>query len=293
MKNIYRQHKVNWLFIGPALFLYLLWVVVPTIRGFYYSFTNFDGLSSPQWVGLDNFIAISQDTQLFLTALRNNLILMIIPALLIITISLFFAFLLHRDIHGKHVFRIIFYLPNTVSIVTISLLFMLLYSPSSFGILNSILKYFGRQEPISFTISANVIWAAIPIVLWGAIGFNTLLYLAAMERIPKTFYEAIVMDGGKKRHVFWHITIPFIWEILVISFIFLIIGGLRIFEPIWLLESQAFKPESATIAVLMYNSILSEYRVGYGTAVGVILFLITMIAVLLMRFLTKRESLEY
>jgi len=293
MKNIYRQHKDNWFFIGPALFLYLFWVVLPTIRGFYYSFTNFDGLSSPRWVGLANFIALSQDTQLFLIALRNNFILMIIPAFLIITISLLFAFLLHQDIYGKTVFRIIFYLPNTISIVAVSLLFMLLYSPSSFGILNGILKYFGNQEPIAFTISKNVVWAAIPVILWGAIGFNTLLYLAAMERIPKTFYEAIIMDGGKTRHIFWHITIPFIWEILVISFIFLIIGGLRIFDPIWLLAGQVYNPDSATIAVMMYNSIISEYRVGYGTAIGIILFLTTIIAVLLMRFFTKRESLEY
>lgn len=296
MRVTKEQRIANWYFIGPALFLYVGWLIIPTLRGFYYSLTKFDGLSAPTWVGLKNFITLSRDTELFLLALKNNLILTMVPGILIVSISLMFAFLIHREIRGAGFFRVVFYLPNTLSLVAISFIFMLLYSTTSFGILNGILKFYGATEPFPFTLSRHLVWAVIPIILWGAIGFNTLLYLAAMQRIPETYYEVIKIDGGGRWRCFWHVTIPFIWEIMVTSFIFIVIGGLKIFEPIWLLEGQGAaiaKPESNTIAVLMYRSIMYEYRAGYGTAVGVVLFAMIVVAILVLQKVTKREEFEY
>jgi raffinose/stachyose/melibiose transport system permease protein len=292
--RITRQQKIaNWVFIAPALFLYVFWTVLPTIRGFYYSFTEFDGLSKPKWVGFKNFLDLPKDRDLFLIAIKNNLILLSVPGVLIVTISLLFAFLIHREIKGSKVFKTLFFFPNIMSAVSMALLWTLLYSPSSFGIINNLLKFYGAKQPIPFTSSDILVWSVIPMILWGAVGFNMLLYLAAMQRIPEVYYEAALLDGASRWQSFRNITIPFIWEILVVSFIFIVIGMLRIFEPIWIMEGQSGNPRSNTIATLMYSSIMAEYRVGYGTAIAVVLFFLTVLLVLLVRRVTRKEVIEY
>lgn len=372
------QKRFHLVLLLPPLLLYTLWVVLPAFQAFYYALTKWDGLSSPIFIGLANFMTMLTDKNVFLVALKNNAILITIPSILILLIALFFAYLLHREIRGSNIFRIIFYFPNVMSLVAIALLWMLIYSTTSFGVLNHIRRVlfnFARNhfhaflplanialatiaaalivvliirkilkklfnlsskpalmniisfaavvaiavavliisitgplknyiaahsitpgsefEPYGYTSSAILVRSLIPMIVWTATGFYMLLFLAAMQSVPKTLYEAASIDGATEGGKFMHVTLPMIWEVFVTGLIFLIIAGLKIFEPIWIMEQQLARVDSNTIATLMYSKIFSEYRVGYGTAVAVFLFILVLLFTSFTRKMTRRERLEY
>ena len=130
-------------------------------------------------------------------------------------------------------------------------------------------------------------------LVWTATGFYMVLFLAAMENIPVSFYEAARLDGATAWQQFRSITIPLMWDVLTTGIIFLIIGGLKTFDTIWILENGRPNPDTHVLSTLMYSKVFEEYNIGYGTAIAVILFLISLTFALLSRRFLQREALEY
>lgn len=310
-----QQKRFAWVCITPTFLLFTLWVAWPALKGFYLSLTRWDGLSDPVFVGLQNFREMwdavanpeaGASARMFTTAVKNNLILIFLPMGLILTLSLFFASVMRGQVRGASLFRIAFFFPNILSSVAISVLWMLLYSTSGFGVFNNLLGEVNQlllgwgwsaeplfKVPFAFTASKVLAWSLVPMIVWAATGFYMLLFLAAMQSIPETLYEAARVDGASALVQFRHITLPMIWDTIVTGLVFLLLAGLKIFDPVWVFEQQQPRPDSNTMATLMYSKVFNEYLMGTGTAIAVILFLIVLLCTLGTLRLYRKEALEY
>ena len=305
MKKGREQRVFIFTFLAPALFLFTIFVAIPSVRALGYSLRRWDGLSTPKWVGLGNFITLFKDSDLFLVALKHKLFLMFVGGSITLALSLFFASVLHRRVRGAGLFRVAFFFPNVISSVAIALLWVLLYSTTSFGIINSLLLHvqgmlaelgimWPRIDlPFPFVDSKYVIYSIVPMMVWTATGFYMVLFLAAMENIPETFYEAARLDGASEFAQFRHITFPLIREVFTVGVVFLVIGSLKFFDAIWVMENQQPTSDSHVLATVLYQKVFTEYNVGYGSAVAVLLFILVFLATLVTLKLSRKEALEY
>jgi ABC-type sugar transport system permease subunit len=305
------------IFLLPAFLFFTGFAALPGIRALFYSLQKWDGLTTPEWVGLDNFKTLFND-DLFTKALTNNVILMIGAGSITLILALFFASVLHRRVRGAGIFRVAFFFPNILAAVAVALLWMLLYSTTDFGVFNgallflesigvkqflesiaiTIVGWFGFEwtpieVPFAFTDSKILIYALIPMVVWTATGFYMILFLAAMQSIPEELYEASHLDGASNRQQFFHVTLPLIREVFIVGVVFFIISSAKFFDAIWVLESQYPTPDSHVLATVLYQKVFTEYNVGYAAAVAVVLFVLVMVATLVTLNLSRKEALEY
>jgi len=148
-------------------------------------------------------------------------------------------------------------------------------------------------EGFAWLAQDNLYWALIPMSIWGAAGFNMVLFLAAMESIPQSMYEAADIDGASAWRQFWSITVPLIWEVLSIAIVFMIIGGMKAFEVIWLLTNQRPTTDNHVIGTRMVQAMFTEFKVGEATAIAVLLFLIVFFGTTATLRAMKREAVEF
>src|SRR4051812_5033540 len=281
-------------FLGPPFVLYALFVLLPALTALRFSLTRWDGLGPAVFVGLKNFVTVLSPESGFPKALGNNLFLMFVPGPIILTLALFFAYSIHQRIRGARLFRIAFFFPNVISSVAVALLWILIYSTSQAGLLNNLLRLIThRSEPIAFADHNHLMWALVPMLVWSATGFYMVLFLAAMENIPESYYEAARLDGANPTRLFFSITLPMMWDVLTTGVIFLVIGGLKVFDAIWVLENGRPTNDTHSMSTLLYSKVFEEYNIGYGTAIAVLLFLLVLFATSISFRLLKRERLEY
>ncbi|MGQ9730778.1 MAG: extracellular solute-binding protein [Candidatus Zipacnadales bacterium] len=282
------------LFVGPAFVLYTAFVIIPSLRSFWWSTQRWDGLTEMQYVGLQHFYRLLFESEAFWIALKNNLFIMFMIPLFVLPLALFLATCISRGLWGSTVFRIVFFFPNILGAVAATLLWMHLYEPNG-GPVNRFLVALGLHqfEGFAWLSQEHLYWALIPMSIWGACGFNMLLFLAGMESIPQQLYEAAELDGASAWRQFWTITIPLIWEVLSIAIVFMIIGGMKAFETIWLLTNQRPTTETHVIGTQMVQSMFTEFRVGEATAIAVLLFLMVFFGTAATLRFMRRETVEY
>jgi ABC-type sugar transport system permease subunit/ABC-type glycerol-3-phosphate transport system substrate-binding protein len=280
-------------FVGPALALFGALVILPGLASFVWAFTRWDGLGERTWAGWFNFKWLLLESDVFWFALRNNLYLMVAPALVVVPAALFFATLIHRGVWGASVFRVVFLFPNLLGGIAASLLWMSAYDPHG-GLVNAALVKLGFEgfRGFAWLSQAHLYGALLPIYLWMACGFNLVLYLAAMEGIPADLYEAAELEGASPARQFFTITLPLIREVLVVSAVFLVIGGLNAFEMIWLLTSQDPASGSHTLSTLMVSTMFQEFQVGRATAIAVVMFVLVLIGSAAVMRALKRDTVE-
>jgi len=273
-------------FVGPALLFYGGFVLLPGLAAFSWAFLRWDGIGARSWAGWFNFKSLLFDSDVFWQALRNNLFLMLVPAAVVVPLALLLAVLIHRGVWGATVFRVVFLFPNLLGGIAAALLWLNAYEPHG-GLVNASLVSLGRAFDIGWLrafdgfpwlAQSHLYPALIPIYLWMACGFNLVLYLAAMEGIDPQLYEAAEIDGAPVWRQFFAITLPMIWEVVIISAVFLVIGGLNAFEMIWLLTSQDPASASHTLGTLMITSMFKEFQIGHAAAIAVIMFVLVLIA---------------
>ncbi len=284
------------LFIGPSVLIYTVFVIYPSLRAFDWSMHEWNGLTnmaSMPFKGLLNFRRLLLESDSFWTALGNNLFLMIVIPLFVIPLALFLSACLSRGVWGSQVFRVVFFFPNLLGGVAATLLWLHVYNPQG-GLMNSALVAIGFKsfQGYAWLEPSHLYWSLVPISIWGACGFNMILYLAAMESIPEEYYEAARMDGAGPLRQFWTITIPLIWDILAISIVFMVIGGMKAFDVIWLLANQQPVTSNHVVATRMIETMFDEFKVGEATAIAVLLFLMVFIGTAATMKAMQRESVE-
>jgi raffinose/stachyose/melibiose transport system permease protein len=267
-------------FVGPAFLLYAALMLAPAFVAFLWAFSHWDGIGPRTWAGLYNFKSLLFEGDVLWTALGNNLYLMLVPALFVVPLALLFAVLIHRGVWGAGAFRMILLFPNLLGGIAATLIWLTAYQPHG-GLVNAGLVALGNAVGSDWLRSfADYPWlseehlyaALIPIYVWMACGFNLILYLAAMEGIDPQLYEAADIDGASVRMQFFTITLPLIREIVAISVVFLVIGGLNAFEMVWLLTSQDPSASMQTLGTLLVTTMFKDFDIGRAAALAVILF---------------------
>ena len=272
-------------FIGPAFGLYVAVVLAPALVAFLWSFSHWDGIGARRWAGLYNFRSLLFESDALWTALGNNLYLMMVPAVIVMPLALFFALLIHRGVWGAKAFRVILLFPNLLGGIAATLIWLNAYQPHG-GLVNAGLAGLGRLlhwpwlaafADYAWLSEAHLYGALIPIYIWMACGFNLILYLAAMEGIDPQLYEAAQIDGAPAWRQFLTITLPLIRGVVAISAVFLVIGGLNAFEMIWLLTSQDPSAAVSTLGTLLVTTMFKDFDIGRAAALAVILFTLVLV----------------
>ena len=282
------------IFVGPALVVYTMFVIIPSLKSFAWSTVRWDGLSDMEFVGLLHFKRLLLESDEFWIALNNNLFIMFLIPAFVLPLALFLALCISRKVRGANIFRVVFFFPNILGGVAATLLWMHLYNPQG-GPINTLLVNIGMSgfEGFAWLAQDNLYWALIPMAIWGAAGFNMILFLAAMESIPQSLYEAAEIDGASTWVQFRSITVPLIWEVISISVVFMIIGGMKAFEVIWLLTNQAPTTDNHVIGSRMVQAMFGEFKVGEATAIAVLLFLMVFFGTTATLRAMKRETVEF
>ncbi|MBM7603843.1 multiple sugar transport system permease protein [Metabacillus crassostreae] len=284
MKNktskLYKSERRNaYMFVALPILGYLVFILAPTIYSVYGSFTSWNGLGQMDFIGLQNYVFLLTDES-FHKALYNTVFMMLgIPLGLILALLL--ALGLNRAIFGTQVFRVLYYVPVISSIAAISILWQWAYN-GDYGLVNQFLAIFGIEGPSWLMNKHTVKPALILMTVWKGLGYSMLLYLAALQSVPKTYYEAAKLDGANGFQMFKNITLPMVKPVTFFIVVTSIIGGAQIFTEINVMTPTG-GPEysSATVVFYIWQKAFGNFEMGYGSAMAVVLgigiFLVTYI----------------
>ena len=290
------QRQKYWLiipFLIPSLLLYGTFVIYPYLQAMYIAFTKWRGLRKPpEFVGLENFQAILKDEH-FWGALKNNGIYLIVLPILTLGFALFLAFMITQKVRFSSFYRVTYFFPQVMSVVAIGILWSFVYHPS-IGILNSFLKNIGiTNPPVWLGDPKTAIWAIIVVTVWQGAGFFMVLFMAAMQGIPPSYYEAAALDGATRGVMFFKITFPLLWETTRSALVFVTIGALDMFGITFTMTQGGPDRSTDVLATLLYTEAFSNSKFGYATAIAMVLFVIVMALSFILMFLTRREAIEY
>ena len=279
--------------IVPAVILFTIFMVIPTWNVFRLSlFQRSTFNPNETFVGMQNFRYLLQDAT-FIRSMQNTLLLIVMVTLFTMSTALIFAGILTREkLKGQNFFRVVFYIPNILSVVVISGIFSAIYDVDR-GLLNSLLNLFGR-EGILWKGEQYVILSIIIAMVWQAIGYYMVMYMAAMSAVPESLYESAGLDGANPRTQFFQITIPLIWTNIRTTLTFFIISTINM-AFLFVSAMTGGGPNNASNVTLlyMYNQKNLGGGYGYAMAIGVALFLVSFGLSALVNRVTRREKLEY
>ncbi|MGM0834791.1 MAG: carbohydrate ABC transporter permease [Bacillota bacterium] len=287
-----RQFWLGLAFAAPYIIGFLLFTVIPFIQSLFYSFTAYDIFSPPKWVGLDNYIKIFQDDR-FYKSLSNTFYMAFIYVPISLVVNLLIALLLNLKVKGIAVYRTIYYLPTVVPGIAMAILWLWILNPDV-GILNTILRSLNLPDP-AWLIDPDFTKPSLIIMgLFGA-GGGALIYLAALQGIPKEFYEAASIDGAGWWHKFRYIILPALSPITLFLLTMGLIGAFQIFTEAFILTGGALGgPDQSMLfyAVYLYNEAFVNLNMGYASALAWILFIIVVLITILI-FKTSMRWVYY
>lgn len=293
--NKRRTYLTAAFFLLPAIALYLVFFIVPMAQAFYIALFRWRGVSlNKEYIGIENFRRLLFEDQIFWMALKHNIAFMLVSLAVIIPLALFVAVVLSRKIRGAETYRAIYLFPNMISVVAVAVLWSFVYHPT-FGILNSFLKTVGLERLTTGWLGDpnTALPAIIATSIWYSLGFYIVLFLAGVQSIPRTFYEAAEIDGAAAWQSFRHITIPLVWEILKLGIVYLIIHTLNIFGLVWVMTEGGPSNHTDTLLTYLYRQAFIDSNFGYATALGVVVFILIFAVSLVSIRLMKREVVEY
>src|SRR3954449_9945233 len=278
-------------FAAPAIAIYALIVIYPSLAGAYYAFTSWTGIGAAHWVGLENFKKLFSDDQSF-GSLVNTIKLTLFIVIVQNAIGLGLALGVHTRIKSKYVLRTIFFAPAVLSPVVISFLWKYMFNPSPNAGLNALLGFFGldflQQDWLGDPHVA--LWAIGLTVVWMYAGYSMVIFLAALQGIPQELEEAAALDGAGRYQRFWPVVLPLIAPAMTINLTLSTIGGLKLFDQVFAITGGGPGYSTETLSTLIYKQAFVFGQYGYSTAVALVLaILVSAIALVQMRYLQSRE----
>jgi ABC-type sugar transport system permease subunit len=286
------------LFLIPAILVYLVFFIVPTIWAFYYSLFDWSGFGqNMDFIGLKNYIELSRDP-IFLLSLQNTLFILVVGGVIVFALALLLTVLVNSGIKGKKFFRAMIFLPNVIATIALITLWAFVYNPT-FGLLNSFFKLIGWQPGATFMFTSmdHIFYAMLVALIWIEVGFYLVLLMAGMDKIPLEYYEAAKIEGANEWQMFTGITVPLLWDVISVGTVLYTIFALKVFEFPYAF-SQIQPPTTIyTVGMYLYIEGFGKrdpiYRLGYATAIGVVLLLCVIVIVALLRRLMRREVIQY
>ncbi|ULG71724.1 carbohydrate ABC transporter permease [Macrococcus brunensis] len=278
MKKKYKDNLAGYFFISPWIFGFLVFTLGPILFSLYASFTNYNITSQMDFIGLDNYQRLFQEDELFYTSMMNTLYFVLFSVPLTTIGAILLSLMLNQDVPGMRVFRTIYYLPAVLSGVGVYLLWMQLLDPST-GLVNTVLGFFGIDGPNWLLDPAWTKPSLIFMKLW-SVGGSMLLYLASLQGVSKSLYEAADIDGANRFQKFFHITLPMITPIIFFDIITSTIGAFQIFQEAYVMSSDgAGSPGNSLLFynLYMWLKAFKAFDMGYAMAMSWILFIIVLI----------------
>lgn len=279
--------------IIPTFILFSLFVIYPTLRVFSISFYRWSGISNdPIFIGFENYKSLLSDKTLKI-AFKNTIFLMaIVPAITMILSLILATILTESKVKGKNFYRIVLLFPNVLAIVVVSVLWAQIYHPTM-GILNKMLEVIGLDglKQVWLGDGNIVMWAIAVTMIWQAVGYYMVLYIAGIDGIPKVLYEAATVDGANAFQRFWNITVPMLWEIIRVTIVFMISGVLFIsFVFSTVMTGGGPNRKSEVLLTYMYNQAFKNANFGYAMAIAVVIFIFALTLAFLSNKLTERKE---
>ena len=267
------------LFLLPNLLGFLVFIFWPLIASFGLSFTSWDLLTPIKWVGLENYKTLISD-QVFWKVLWNTIYFTVGNVPVGIILSLFLAIALNQKIKGITIFRAVYFLPVISSTVAVAIVWQWLYNPQ-FGLLNYLLSLVGIDGPNWLSSTTWAMPAVIITSIWRGLGFNMLLFLAGLQGIPETYYEAAKIDGANWWVLFKNITIPLLSPTTFFVVVISIINSFQVFDQIYIMTAGGPARSTSVLVHYLYQNAFQYFKMGYASAIGYVLFFLVFTVILI------------
>ena len=289
MKKLYSNKWVILSLVLPGLFLFVFAILAPICLSIYYGFTDYSGMGSYNFVGLENYKNLFHDAA-FGTALKNSLLLAIGFIFIQHPLAIIVAAVLDKlGGKGENFFRCVYFIPNVISVAVIAYLWKFIYNPD-FGLLNNIIKAFGGRGDINWLRYDTAIWSVLIVLIWHGFGWGMLIYYTGIKNIDPVLYEAAEIDGANKVQTFLRITLPQMKPVIQVNVTMAVISALKQMETVYLLTNGGPGNRTQFAANYLYQQAFKAYKYGYGNAIGVVFIVICLLAtVLLNKLFEERE----
>ncbi len=287
------RYKLNiFLFLLPALILFIGVLIAPIVMSLAYSFTEWNGFTTPEYIGIKNYIELFTSKSINIgRALKNVMLLALLSCCIQLPFALWLALRLARPIKGRTALLSIFFMPVLISTVVIGQLWLKIYNPD-YGVLNVFLRSVGLEKWTQIWLGnkKTALGAAFVPILWQYVGYHMLLMYAGVRGVPVELTEAAMLDGCTPAQVSRYIIIPYIRPILRVSVIFAVTGSLKSFDLIYVLTNGGPSHTTEVPSTLMINLLFLRNRYGMGSTIAVMLIILCFFFALLINMLFKEEK---
>ncbi len=288
------EEIMAWVFSSPAILLLLIFLVVPFLMAIGLSFTNqrlIPNLNLPtQFIGLRNYLRLLED-EAFLKGLRNNFYFVAIVVPVQTTLALLLALLVNQKMKGVNVYRTIYFSPVVTTMVVVSIIWTFLYNPGK-GMINAFIELasFGHLGPYNWLQDTRLVFPSIMLLsIWQGVGFQMIIYLAGLQEIPSSLYEAAEVDGANKVQQFFNVTLPQLRNTTIFVVLATTILAFKLFTQVEVMTRGGPQNASMTTIVHVVHQGWGQLKVGYASAISIVFFLIVLGISLIQRFILREE----
>jgi multiple sugar transport system permease protein len=288
-KLFYKDGTWALIFLLPHLLLFLAFMLFPVIGSFLLSFTSWDLLGDIEWVGLNNYIDLTKDA-IFIEVFWNTLYFTVISVPIGIFLSLLLAIALNQKIRGIKFYRAAYFLPVISSMVAVAVIWQWIYNPE-YGLINFGLSLVGIDGPNWLSSETWAMPAIILTSIWKGLGFSMLIFLAGLQGIPDSYYEAADLDGASFVDKFRHITVPLLSPTTFFVTIMSIINSFQVFDTVYLMTGGGPGRSSSVIVHYLYQNAFEYFRMGYASAMAYILFFLVFVFTIIQFWRHKKKNI--
>jgi putative chitobiose transport system permease protein len=272
-----RFSPTPYLFLTPALIAIAVFILFPIGAVFYYSFTDYDIVTPPKGIGLQNYLNLVHDPT-FWKALRHSLeYLIVTPTLIVLSIAL--AIVINRNLRGIHIFRALFYIPAVSGSIAIGIAWRWLFDAQG-GLVNGLLVWLGiLREPLQWLAEPSyTLLIAMLMTIWMGVGYYAMIFLAGLQNIPEELYDAAVIDGASDLQKHWHVSVPGLRPQIVFVFVISSLAALKVFEEILVLTNRTggILDSGVTMVFYLWRQAFRLSHAGYASAVAIVLLILTL-----------------
>lgn len=288
--KIVKTDKSAYLFLAPALIIYLSVIVIPVFYSFFISLFKWNGIGEMAFVGLKNYINLFTSDDIFKISILNNLTWIVLTLVITMTAALMFALMLNQSFRGRTFFRGLFYFPCVVSPIAVALIWRWIYNPN-IGFINQFFKAFDIPFTQSWISNPKVsLYAVFAAALWQAVGQPMILFLAGLQGIPNEILEAATIDGANGIKKFFYITLPLLKNTFVVVIATLTVAAMKVYDVVQGLTGGGPNNATQMMSTYMYSQVFQYNNVGYGTAVACTMLLMMMIVIVPYVSFTAKEN---
>ncbi len=285
-----KKNNTDYLFLIPAAVIYLSVIVLPVLYSLTISLFKWNGIGAMEYIGLQNYINLFANDPIFIQAMKNNLIWIVLSLAITMTVSLAFAVVLNKQFVGRTFFRGFFYFPAVIAPIAVAIIWRWMYNPSV-GFVNELSRALNLGFEQSWISSPqSSLYAIFFASLWQSTGQSMIFFLAGLQTVPRDILEAARIDGASNTSTFFRITCPVMKETFVIVIANLIVGAMKVFDIVQGLTGGGPNNATQMMSTYMYSQTFQYNNVGYGTAISILMVVFMLIVIVPYVMFTAREN---